>query len=52
VAGGLTDLSEGDLQALLGDLGGSTGAAVADASFEEPEVIVPSVGATVDEETI
>ena len=42
VAGGLGDLSSGDLQALLGDLGGS--AVAADASFEEPEVIVPEVG--------
>ena len=42
VAGGLGDLSSGDLQALLGDLGGST--VGSDASFEEPEVIVPEVG--------
>jgi len=42
VAGGLGDLSSGDLQALLGDLGGS--AVAADASFEEPEAIVPEVG--------
>jgi hypothetical protein len=43
VGGGLGDLSSGDLQALLGDLGG-TGIAAADASFEDPEVIVPEVG--------
>lgn len=43
VGGGLGDLSSGDLQALLGDLGGS-GIAAADASFEYPEVIVPEVG--------
>ena len=43
VGGGLGDLSSGDLQALLGDLGGS-GIAAADASFEDPEVIVPEVG--------
>ena len=42
VAGGLGDLSSGDLQALLGDLGGS--AVGSDASFEEPEPIVPEVG--------
>lgn len=43
VGGGLGDLSSGDLQALLGDLGGS-GSVAADASFEDPEVIVPEVG--------
>ena len=43
VGGGLGDLSSGDLQALLGDLGGS-GIVAADASFEDPEVIVPEVG--------
>jgi len=42
VAGGLGDLSSGDLQALLGDLGSS--ALAADASFEDPDVIVPEVG--------
>lgn len=42
VGGGLGDLSSGDLQALLGDLGGSELAA--DASFEDPAVIVPEVG--------
>lgn len=43
VGGGLGELSSGDLQALLGDLGGS-GIVPADASFEDPEVIVPEVG--------
>ena len=43
VGGGLGELSSSDLQALLGDLGGP-GAVVADASFEDPEVIVPEVG--------
>ena len=43
VGGGLGELSSGDLQALLGDLGGS-GMLPADASFEDPEVIVPEVG--------
>jgi hypothetical protein len=43
VGGGLGDLSSGDLQALLGDLGGS-GIVAADASFEDPAVIVPEVG--------
>ena len=42
VAGGLGDLSSGDLQALLGDLGGP--AIDSDASFEEPAVVVPEVG--------
>jgi anti-sigma factor RsiW len=42
VAGGLGDLSAGDLQSLLGDLGGA--AIAADASFEEPEAMVPEVG--------
>ena len=43
VGGGLGDLSSGELQTLLGDLGGS-GIAAADPSFEDPEVIVPEVG--------
>jgi len=43
VGGGLGDLSSSDLQALLGDLGGA-GSVATDASFEEPEVIVPEVG--------
>ena len=43
VGGGLGELSPGDLQALLGDLGGSA-MVPADASFEDPEVIVPEVG--------
>ena len=43
VGGGLGDLSSGDLQTLLGDLGGS-GTAAADASFEDPDVILPEVG--------
>src|SRR5690349_23914707 len=42
IAGGLGDLSSGDLQTLLGDLGRS--AVAADASFEEPAVVVPEVG--------
>ena len=43
VGGELGDLSSGDLQSLLGDLGGSSVAA-GEASFDEPEVIVPEVG--------
>lgn len=43
VGGGLGELSSGDLQALLGDLGGA-GMVPANASFEDPEVIVPAVG--------
>lgn len=52
VAGGLTDLSDGDLQALLGDLSGADAEPIADPSFEEPETMLPSVGAAVDEESI
>lgn len=45
VGGGLGELSSGDLQALLGDLGGSGGGMLpADASFEDPEVVIPDVG--------
>lgn len=43
VGGGLSELSPGDLQSLLGDLG-SSGSVAADPSFEEPDVIVPEVG--------
>ena len=43
VGGGLGDLSSSELQSLLGDLGGATIAA-GDASFEEPEAVVPEVG--------
>ena len=43
VAGGLNDLSSSDLEALIGDLGGS-GDIGADASFEEPESVLPEVG--------
>ena len=43
VGGGLNELSSGDLQALLGDLA-TPGNVAADASFEEPDVIVPEVG--------
>jgi anti-sigma factor RsiW len=52
VAGGLADVSDGDLQALLGELGDATAGAVADPSFEEPEVVVPSVGVAADKESI
>jgi hypothetical protein len=52
VAGDLADLSDGDLQALLGDLSGADAQAIADPSFDEPETILPSVGAAVDEESI
>lgn len=48
VAGGLIDLSDGDLEALLGDFGLSNAETIADASFEEPAVIVPSVGSALD----
>lgn len=51
VAGGLNDLSSGDLETLLGDLGGS-GSAVTDASFEEPEPILPEVGDVTGGESI
>ena len=43
VGGSLGDLSSSELQSLLGDLGGSSIAA-GDASFEEPEAVVPEVG--------
>ncbi len=43
VAGGLNDLSSSDLETLLGDLGGRVDIA-ADASFEDPESVLPEVG--------
>ena len=43
VAGGLSDLSASDLQALLGDLGSSANLGD-DASFDEPAPVIPDVG--------
>ena len=44
LGGGLNDLSDGELQTLLGDLGPAGDVTPADASFEEPDVTEPSVG--------
>jgi hypothetical protein len=52
VAGGLTDLSDVELQTLLGDLTTGNGAAAADTSFDEPDAVIPSVGADADQESI
>jgi anti-sigma factor RsiW len=43
VAGGLSDLSANELQALLGDLG-NTSSVADDAAFEEPTQVLPDVG--------
>ena len=44
IGGPLSDLSDGDLEALLGDLGDRGAVAPDAASFEEPDVTEPSVG--------
>jgi putative zinc finger protein len=44
VAGGLADLSESELQALLGDMSAAEADGFSTTSFDEPDVITPSVG--------
>lgn len=44
IGGALSDLSDGDLETLLGDLGDQGAVAPDAASFEEPDVTEPSVG--------
>lgn len=46
IGGALSDLSDGDLQTLLGDLGDRGAVAPDAASFEEPDVTEPGVGIT------
>ena len=49
--GGLGDLSEADLQTLLGDIGSAGSAIVADPSFDEPDVAEPALGTVADGES-